>query len=351
MKILLSIFLVALSASGQSFFIGAPSVVIDPIITSNPSDSSVNVGQNATFNVTASGTATIHYTWKFNGSTVGSDQNSYTRVNCQLADNGGQVKCVVNNSIGTVTSGTATLTVTAGSWDPTQEASLRAWYDASSNTNLTNSVPANPSSGNQVAFWRDSSGNGFVATGAGSPNPTWIGNVQNGLGVTRFAGIDENFVASALGPVFAANDGQITFAAVMKFSDTGTGRSTWTFWGNSAQQMNFGKIAGDQYDYFRFDGSTLKRDSAGSTDTSFHTLIGICTGTTVTLYMDGTQIGAANVDVDVTALDQLNNFGIGRNVGGGGLMVGDIGELQFYNSTSPTLTHIQTYLKAKWNTP
>lgn len=93
--------------------VSAP-VTQDPQITGQPQNQSVFVGQSATFTITASGTA-LHYQWKFNGSNVGSDANSYVRSNCQPTDNGGSVVCVVTGSgpNSPQTSITATLTVSS----------------------------------------------------------------------------------------------------------------------------------------------------------------------------------------------------------------------------------------------
>ncbi len=88
----------------------------DPDITGQPQNQSVLVGQSATFVVAASGLTPVQFQWKFNGSDVGFNIPSYTRDNCQLADNGGLVTCVVSNMSGTpATTSPATLTVTSHS--------------------------------------------------------------------------------------------------------------------------------------------------------------------------------------------------------------------------------------------
>jgi hypothetical protein len=89
--------------------------VSDPLITAQPQPQTVVAGQTATFTVTATGTATIHYYWTFNGSPVGTDSPTYARVNCQLGDNGLNSQVLVSNSVSSVLSSTATLTVTAAS--------------------------------------------------------------------------------------------------------------------------------------------------------------------------------------------------------------------------------------------
>lgn len=82
-----------------------------PTITAQPTSQTVFEGNTATFNITATGTGTLHYQWKFNGSNVGTDTNSYARSNCVFADNGAIVTCAVTDDNGTTTSSNAYLYV------------------------------------------------------------------------------------------------------------------------------------------------------------------------------------------------------------------------------------------------
>src|SRR6202035_2052654 len=69
-------------------------------------------GQTATFSVTASGTAPLSYQWRKNGTAIsGAAAASYTTPAATAADNGAQFSVVVTNSVGSVTSNAATLTV------------------------------------------------------------------------------------------------------------------------------------------------------------------------------------------------------------------------------------------------
>jgi hypothetical protein len=87
----------------------------DPTINTQPQNQSVTVGQTATFTISASSCSslTLSHQWTFNGVNV-STSSSYVRANCQLADSGGVVQDTVTDSSGSVTSSTATLTVTGG---------------------------------------------------------------------------------------------------------------------------------------------------------------------------------------------------------------------------------------------
>ena len=85
-----------------------------PAITTQPSSQTVTVGQTATFSVVASGTAPLTYQWQ-NGATAisGATSANYTTPATTSADNGSQFSVVVSNSLGSITSNSATLTVSA----------------------------------------------------------------------------------------------------------------------------------------------------------------------------------------------------------------------------------------------
>jgi glucose/arabinose dehydrogenase len=83
-----------------------------PNISLQPADQTVTVGQPATFNVTANGTAPFTYQWQRNMANITSaNSSSYSTPSPALADNGTKFRCVVSNSFGTATSNEATLTV------------------------------------------------------------------------------------------------------------------------------------------------------------------------------------------------------------------------------------------------
>ena len=93
-----------------------------PAITQQPQNSTVSTGTNATFTVTASGTAPLSYQWqRLNGTTWtnlanGSGVSGATTATLTLtavdAADAGQYRAIVTNSAGSVTSNAATLTVT-----------------------------------------------------------------------------------------------------------------------------------------------------------------------------------------------------------------------------------------------
>jgi hypothetical protein len=85
-----------------------------PSITTQPSNQTVTVGATATFSVVATGTTPLTYQWQ-KGTTpiTGATAASYTTTATTSSDNGSQFEVVVTNSVGTITSNAATLTVTA----------------------------------------------------------------------------------------------------------------------------------------------------------------------------------------------------------------------------------------------
>ncbi len=85
-----------------------------PSITSQPANQSVTVGQTATFTVVASGTVPLSYQWQKNSSNInGANAATYTTPATVIGDNGSTYRCVVTNSVTSVTSNAATLTVTS----------------------------------------------------------------------------------------------------------------------------------------------------------------------------------------------------------------------------------------------
>ena len=83
-----------------------------PAITVQPSNVTVTVGQTATFTVQATGSGTLTYQWqKSNTAISGATSSSYTTAPTTAADSGSQFTVIVSNSIGSVTSNPATLTV------------------------------------------------------------------------------------------------------------------------------------------------------------------------------------------------------------------------------------------------
>ena len=99
-------------ATAATLTVNAAAVV--PSITTQPVSQTVTAGQTATFTVAATGTATLTYQWKKNGTAIsGATSASYTTPATTTSDNGAQFTVTVTNGAGSVTSNAATLTVNA----------------------------------------------------------------------------------------------------------------------------------------------------------------------------------------------------------------------------------------------
>ncbi len=86
-------------------------VVALPTITAQPSPQTVNVGETATFSVTASG-ASLTYQWQKDSVDIsGATSATYTTPTTVAGDNGKTFRCVVTNLAGSVNSDGALLTV------------------------------------------------------------------------------------------------------------------------------------------------------------------------------------------------------------------------------------------------
>ncbi len=83
-----------------------------PVITSQPENQTVIVGQAATFNVTVNSSTETFYQWQKNNVSIpGATQSSYTTPAATLADNSTSFRCIVSNESGTLSSETAIMTV------------------------------------------------------------------------------------------------------------------------------------------------------------------------------------------------------------------------------------------------
>ncbi|HEY1604330.1 MAG TPA: immunoglobulin domain-containing protein [Allosphingosinicella sp.] len=91
----------------------AIATITAPTISAHPASLSAAVGQSVTFSVTASGSGTLAYQWRKNGTAIaGATLSSYSIFAVQTSDQG-SYDVVVSNSAGSATSSAATLTVTA----------------------------------------------------------------------------------------------------------------------------------------------------------------------------------------------------------------------------------------------
>ncbi|HMJ89439.1 MAG TPA: immunoglobulin domain-containing protein [Candidatus Acidoferrum sp.] len=85
-----------------------------PSITTEPISQNVSAGQFVSFVVVASGSPTLAYQWRKNGTNIPGAFNASYTISSAQATNAGGYSVVVTNAIGSVTSLVATLTVSTG---------------------------------------------------------------------------------------------------------------------------------------------------------------------------------------------------------------------------------------------
>jgi len=102
------------NATSSAATLTVTSTPVGPTITQQPANKSAAVGQTATFSVVASGTAPLSYQWQKGTTNIANaTSSSYTTPVTVMGDNNSQFRVVVSNSVNSVTSNFATLTVTA----------------------------------------------------------------------------------------------------------------------------------------------------------------------------------------------------------------------------------------------
>ena len=94
------------------FAVGNATLPVLPSITPQPLNQSVLEGGNATFTVGATGTAPLSYQWYFNGGLLAGANTANLVLSGVQNSHAGAYHAVVSNEAGSVTSGSATLTVT-----------------------------------------------------------------------------------------------------------------------------------------------------------------------------------------------------------------------------------------------
>jgi pectin methylesterase-like acyl-CoA thioesterase len=104
--------LIASNSAGVVTNSATLTVLVPTSITAPPTNVAVVVGSPVVFNVTAGGVPAPSYQWNRNGSPIGgATSSSYTLSNPQGVDNGAVFSVTVSNSVNSVTSSGATLTV------------------------------------------------------------------------------------------------------------------------------------------------------------------------------------------------------------------------------------------------
>jgi hypothetical protein len=139
-------------------FVFVPPPPSPPAIDTQPQNLAVNQGNSATFTVVASGTAPLNYQWRFNGANIaGATASTYTKNNAQPND-AGNYSVVITNSVNSITSSIAVLTVNLPPFISSQPQSVTT----NSGTDVTFTVAAGGTAPLSY-FWQF---NGAVIPGA-----------------------------------------------------------------------------------------------------------------------------------------------------------------------------------------
>src|SRR6267154_4391123 len=105
-----------LALAGCAGITYGPTAPVRPTITTQPSNQAVGIGQTATCTVAAAGTPPLSYQWQKNNANIaGATLSAYTTPATIASDNGATFDVVVTNSAASVTSASATLTVSGSS--------------------------------------------------------------------------------------------------------------------------------------------------------------------------------------------------------------------------------------------
>jgi subtilisin-like proprotein convertase family protein len=146
----------AIYAAGSA---GKTNVANAPQITAQPQSVTNVVGGTANFTVTATGTAPLSYQWRKEGVAIANATNSAFSVQPLALSHAGNYTVVVSNSVNSITSAVAVLTVTNPVAVPLP-AGCVAWWRAENN--FLDSVGTNHGTGlNGVTFASGEVGQGF----------------------------------------------------------------------------------------------------------------------------------------------------------------------------------------------
>ena len=292
----------AAGSSGKCFAPVAPSLIIQPLSQSG------FLGDSIRFSVTAGGTAPLSYQWRMEGTNLDGATNSMLVLPSLRPEDSGNYSVVVSNSVGSITSSNALLTVLPA-------------------------PPCLPAPSGLVAWWR-AQGDSIDQVG-GIPSST-IGNAAYAPGLVGQGFVfDGNGDGVSLGNPPSLQLQTLTIEAWIRRSSatsvsTGAGNAVllgygsggYCFWIENNGVLHFNRFG----DYATLKGPTI-------TDTNFHHVAVTKSGSAVTFYLDGKADPVANYTAVFAFAAQA---AIGCNSDGSSSFLGTIDELSVYNRALAT---------------
>jgi Abnormal spindle-like microcephaly-assoc'd, ASPM-SPD-2-Hydin/Immunoglobulin domain/Immunoglobulin I-set domain len=208
-------------------------VAVAPSITTQPANQTANAGQTATFSVTATGTATLTYQWKKNGTAInGAISASYTTPATTASDNGATFTVTVTNATGNVTSSATTLTVNLPPTISAQPANMTVIVGQTATFSVTAT-----GTGTLTYQWNKNGTAISGATSASYTTPATAATDNGALFSVTVTGVAGNVSSNGatltvdVPPTITAQPGNQTVTAgqTATFSVTATGTGTLTY--------------------------------------------------------------------------------------------------------------------------
>lgn len=282
-----------------------------PVITLQPASRNTYEGNSVTFTVVATGAQPLQYQWRFNGANAsGATESAFTLSDIDDSDEGTYV-VVLSNSVGSVTSTPAQLTMLTTTTE--LPPGLVAWWPAEGDAN--DIIGNNHGVPSGVTFTPGQIGQAFELSGAES-------YVDFGPSIGDFG--TNNFTIACW--MRTSGDGRAAFLEKRPACNMDWGPSWWGIRGTVDFVL---EIGGAKMQYY-----SAVTTAISVTDGEWHHLVWTREGKHLKVYVDGslnstnTTPGIANITSDASM--QLGTSSC-NNVDGTTPFTGSVDELQIYN--------------------
>ncbi len=276
-----------------------------PTIQTQPQDATVLVGQDATFNVTATGTPLLSYQWKFNNTDLaGATGASLIVTNAQLT-NAGNYSVAMTNDAGFAISSNAVLTVSTSPPCSTPVAGLVGWWRGETN-GLDSARTNNGTLAGNTTYGLGRVAQGFVFDGTNdavqlaNQASLQLQDLTIEAWIRRSSASAVSFSANGIGQLFAY------------------GQNGYGFYLDPTGVPTLTKV-----------GVTDVKPSVTITDTNFHHVAVTKSGSTVVFYVDGTAYTASAYNPGFTFTTSVAIGARGDNLDNS--FYGVIDEVSVYN--------------------